>query len=479
MHRIPPALLLLLLPLTGAAAAPLPPLSSPHLFSWTGYLSLGIFFIALLLVIFEEFIDLRKSKPMTIAAGLIWALIAWNEAQNGYAHVAETAVRENLLQSSELILMMLVVMTYISAMSERRVFEAFRSWILDKALNYRQMFWLIGATSFLISPLLDNLATAVLMGAVVIAVGRDNSRFVALGCVHVVVAANSGGAFSPFGDITTLMVWQQNISTATGTVGFNAFFTLLIPSLAAYLIPALALSLAVPTGYPGPIRARIPMLRGARRIIVLFIATIATAVAFRALLDLPAVIGMLTGLSYLQIFGFYLKKSHIPSRRGDEDLEALALPTPLESRRPFDIFVRVSRVEWDTLLFLYGVALAVGGLSYLGYLSVASEAIYSEWGATAANIMVGLSSAVLENIPTMYAVLFMNPEMSQGQWLLVTLTAGIGGSILSIGSAAGIALMGQARGVYTFFVHLRWTPVILLGYAVAVMLHLWLNSARF
>ena len=125
------------------------------------------------------------------------------------------------------------------------------------------------------------------------------------------------------------------------------------------------------------------------------------------------------------------------------------------------------------------MGLAVGGLNYLGYLSIASELIYSHWGATAANILVGLFSAVLENVPTMYAVLFMDPQMSQGQWLLVTLTTGIGGSILSIGSAAGIALMGQARGVYTFFTHLRWTPVILLGYAAAVALHLWLNSARF
>ncbi|MCB1758292.1 MAG: sodium:proton antiporter NhaD [Gammaproteobacteria bacterium] len=474
---LPP--LLLLLPLTGAAEITLPPLSSPLSTSWTGLLCLGIFTTALLLVILEEFIDLRKSKPMTIAAGLIWALIAWSEGQVGYPYVAETAVRESLLQSAELILLMLVVMTYTSAMTERRVFAALRGWILRRALNYHQMFWLIGATSFLISPLLDNLATTVLMGAVVIAVGRENAKFVALGCVHIVVAANSGGAFSPFGDITTLMVWQQNITTSTGDLWFGAFFSLLLPALAAYLIPAMALSLALPAGRPAAIQAHDPMLRGARRIIALFVATIITAVAFRTMLELPAVIGMLTGLSYLQIFGFYLKRTHPSLSAGEADLEALSLPAPLDSRRPFDIFVRISRIEWDTLLFLYGVGLAVGGLNYLGYLSIASELIYSHWGATAANILVGLFSAVLENVPTMYAVLFMDPQMSQGQWLLVTLTTGIGGSILSIGSAAGIALMGQARGVYTFFTHLRWTPVILLGYAAAVALHLWLNSARF
>jgi Na+/H+ antiporter NhaD/arsenite permease-like protein len=79
----------------------------------------------------------------------------------------------------------------------------------------------------------------------------------------------------------------------------------------------------------------------------------------------------------------------------------------------------------------------------------------------------------------MFAVLTMGPDMSQGQWLLVTLTAGVGGSLLSIGSAAGVALMGQARGSYTFFSHLKWTPVIALGYGGGIVVHMWLNAGRF
>jgi len=88
-------------------------------------------------------------------------------------------------------------------------------------------------------------------------------------------------------------------------------------------------------------------------------------------------------------------------------------------------------------------------------------------------------SAVVDNIPVMFAVLTMNPEMSHGHWLLITLTAGVGGSLLSIGSAAGVALMGQARGYYTFVGHLKWAPVILLGYAASVLCHLWLNAELF
>jgi Na+/H+ antiporter NhaD/arsenite permease-like protein len=146
---------------------------------------------------------------------------------------------------------------------------------------------------------------------------------------------------------------------------------------------------------------------------------------------------------------------------------------------PFEVFNKVARAEWDTLLFFYGVVLCVGGLGFLGYLALASEVMYTQWGPTSANIAVGVLSAVVDNIPVMFAVLTMQPDMSQGQWLLVTLTAGVGGSLLSVGSAAGVALMGQARGQYTFFSHLKWTPVIALGYAAGIAAHLWLNAGRF
>jgi len=139
----------------------------------------------------------------------------------------------------------------------------------------------------------------------------------------------------------------------------------------------------------------------------------------------------------------------------------------------------VARAEWDTLLFFCGVVLSVGGLGFLGYLALASELMYTQWGPTPANIAIGFLSAVVDNIPVMFAVLTMNPDMAIGQWLLVTLTAGVGGSMLSIGSAAGVALMGQARGAYTFFVHLKWTPIIAVGYLASIAAHMWINAGKF
>lgn len=429
--------------------------------SGVGYAALAIFALAYVFVMAEEFTHLRKSKPVILAAGIIWAMIGVVYANGGMPHAAEQAVRHNLLEYSELMLFLLVAMTYINAMEERQVFDALRSWLIRKGYGFRQLFWLTGILAFFISPVADNLTTALLMCAVVMAVGGTNIKFIGVACINIVVAANAGGAFSPFGDITTLMVWQK------GIVDFWGFFALFVPSVVNFLIPAAIMHFAVPDEKPTASGEEIHMKRGAKRIIALFLLTIVTAVSFHNFIHLPPVIGMLTGLAYLQFFGFYIKKT--------QHLETGAIGDVV----PFDIFNKIARAEWDTLLFFYGVVLCVGGLGFMGYLSMASEIMYNQWGATSANIAVGILSAIVDNIPVMFAVLTMQPEMSQGQWLLVTLTAGVGGSLLSIGSAAGVALMGQARGKYTFFGHLKWAPVIGLGYAASIWVHMWINSSMF
>ncbi len=448
---------------------------------WVGFTALAIFVVAYALVMAEEFTHLRKSKPVILAAGVIWALIAIVYVNNGLTHAAEMAVRHNLEEYAELMLFLLVAMTYINAMSERNVFEALRSWLIEKGYGLRKLFWITGVLAFFISPVADNLTTALLMCAVVMAVGGDNTKFVLIACINIVVAANAGGAFSPFGDITTLMVWQKGVETPQGVVGFGSFFALFVPSLVNWVVPAAIMSMAVPNEQPHGGGPSVSMKRGARRIIGLFLLTIATAVSYHNFMHLPPVIGMLTGLAYLQFFGYYLKKTvHLERGMSTKEFATeIDHDESLGSLPAFDVFNKIARAEWDTLLFFYGVVLCVGGLGFIGYLTMASEVMYIDWGATNANIAVGILSAVVDNIPVMFAVLTMMPDMSMGQWLLVTLTAGVGGSLLSIGSAAGVALMGQARGKYTFFGHLKWAPVIALGYAASIATHMWINSGIF
>lgn len=442
-----------------------------------GYIAIGVFVIAYLLVMTEESLHLRKSKPVLVVAGIIWGMIGFVYVQNGMSEIAETAFKQNLLEYAELLLFLLVAMTYINAMEERNLFDAIRSWLIGRGFSLRTVFWLTGFMAFFISPVADNLTTALLMCAVVMKVGAGQHKFITLACINIVVAANAGGAFSPFGDITTLMVWQK------GVVHFGDFFHLFIPALVNFILPAAIMSVFIPHFVPEPEKQHVYTKHGAKRIVALFLLTIVSAVCAHSFLGMPPVLGMMTGLGFLQFFGFYLRKtfnSTIDRERAEAELRQDKLRLQeLGSVVPLDVFNQISRAEWDTLLFFYGVVLCVGGLGFMGYLSLMSEVMYSHWDVTYANIAVGLVSSVIDNIPVMFAVLTMNPDMALGQWLLVTMTAGVGGSLLSIGSAAGVGLMGQARGIYTFGAHLRWTPVIALGYVASIGVHMWINSAMF
>ena len=400
-------------------------------FTFAGILSLIIFTVSYLLVMAEEFTHLRKSKPVILASGLIWAIIAIAYSGSPPAEIVEE--------------------TYIAALEERNVFKVLKVWLIKKNFSYRQLFWITGVIAFFMSPLADNLTTALVLCAVVMAVGASSPKFISIACINIVVAANAGGAFSPFGDITTLMVWQA------GKVDFFTFFQLVVPSVVNYIIPAVVMSFFVEDDQPSLSVDNVEIKFGGKVMILLGILTIITAVSFHNFFHLPPVLGMMTGLSYLLIYGYFIKQFDTASTE------------------KYDVLQNIAHIEWDTLLFFFGVIIAVSGLGMIGYLEMASEFMYTDLGATNANILVGILSAIVDNIPVMFAVLSMDPAMPISQWLLATLTAGVGGSMLSIGSAAGVALMGQAKGLYTFFGHLKWTPVIAIGYFASIYVHILMN----
>ncbi|MFZ2451283.1 MAG: sodium:proton antiporter NhaD [Methylovulum miyakonense] len=420
-----------------------------------GIYTVLIFIIAYGFVMTEEFTHMRKSKPVILAAGIIWAHAAILAQQKGVpAEEMHAAFEHDLKEYAELMLFLLVAMTYINSMAERNVFEALRSWLVRKQFGYRQLFLITGIITFFLSSVADNLTAALLVGAVVLAVGADNPKFVSIGFVNLVIAANAGGAFCPFGDITTLMVWQAEYAE------FFDFFKLFIPSVVNYAVPAAVMYFAVPNEQPKETNEAVVVLKpGAIQICVMFLFTIATAVSFKQVLHLPPFMGMMVGLSALMLYGYFIKVRYT-----------------VEGETGFDVFNKVRHAEWDTLLFFFGVVFAVGGLGYIGYLELLSGAMYQGLGPTTANIMVGLISAIVDNIPVMFAVLNMGVDMDLYQWLLVTLTAGVGGSLLSVGSAAGVALMGQSDHKYTFFSHLKWTPAIAAGYAASIFTHYLING---
>ncbi len=431
---------------------------------WIGYLAISIFVLAYMLVVLEEKTHLRKSKPVMLAAGLIWGLIAWKASQTEGlgAEAAKQAFDHIFLEFAQLFFFLIVAMSYVSAMTERNIFEALRAELVKRGFSFRQLFWLTGIIAFFLSAILDNLTTALIMSAVILAVGQGNAKFISLSFINLVVAANAGGAWSAFGDITTLMVWQAH------RVEFFEFFSIFIPSLINWSIPASLMHFSIPQESPKVEADNADIRYGGIVICIMFAITIALTVAGKQFLNMPPVFGMMFGLALLKVYGYVIQRA-----------EHRLLDLTDEGREPYSIFRIIANAEWDTLLFFYGVLLCVGGLATIGYLELTSVALYGGLGHTWANVIMGTASAVVDNIPIMFAVLQMSPPMDHGQWLLITLTCGVGGSMLSVGSAAGVALMGQSKGYYTFFTHLRWTWAVALGYIASIIAHLLINARFF
>jgi Na+/H+ antiporter NhaD/arsenite permease-like protein len=472
-------LFLFSLPIMSWAGEGAPPKPLDLTQTWAGYFSLVVIVVAYIAAMFEDVTFLRKSKPMLLGASLVWIAILVHYQQIGDTELALRAFKENLQAFFELLLFIMVSMSYLNVMEDMRVFDALRVRLLRLNMGYKSLFWITGIIAFLLSTMVNGLTTGLLVGAVAIAVGKQNPKFVSLAAINIVVACNAGGSFSPLGGISTLFVWQG------GVLKFTDFFLLFLPCVVNFVVPALMMSFVVPRGVPKIEIETIELHRGTKPIIALFVVTISLAMVFNMALELPPAAGMMAGLSLLQFFSFYLMKTSdlftlIPETNPlDENDTARSELKDLQRGQSFLIFEKIGRLEWDTLFFFYGAMVGIGGLGFIGYLDAVSGWLFGEHSPTVANILIGLSSAFVDNGTLMFAVLNMHPDLPMGQWLLVTLTLGVGGSLLAIGSAPGIGLMGIAKGKYTFASHMKWCPAILLGYFAAIGTHLLVNAHLF
>lgn len=416
--------------------------------TFAGFASLLIFIIAYIMIALEDKIHINKSKPALLAGTLIYIIIALHYALYGKdIEDLQQNMEQMIVEIASIYFFLFVAMTYIETLIERNVFGALKCKLLKKGYDYKKLFWATGTLAFFLSPVADNLTTALILSTVLLTLEHHNRQFLVLGAINIVVAANAGGAWSPFGDITTLMVWTA------GKGAFAEFLFLFPASVVGWMLTGYLLSRYLPEGYPGdendnacktPEESEIK--KGGKVVIALGIFTIMTAVIVHQALHLPAFWGMLFGLALLKFYSTVLKK------RYDEHIM---------------IYKRMASVENDTLLFFFGLLAAVGGLSYIGYIGFAAG-IYNHVDPFWVNIMVGLVSAIIDNVPLMFAVLKANPVMDGAQWMLVTLTAGIGGSLISFGSAAGVGVMGRLRGVYTFHSHMKYAWAVALGYIASI-----------
>ncbi|EIC31280.1 sodium:proton antiporter NhaD [Methylomicrobium album] len=444
-----------------------------------GYLTIAITVIAYIIAMTEDLHQLSKAKPMVLGSVLIWfAIFIYYSTSYGTAKEIVPIFQSNLMAYAELFLFITVSMTFLNAMTERGIFDSLRIVLANKQYTYRQLFWITGALAFLLSTVISSLAVGLLMGYIILEIGKGQSKFVGLAGLNAVVGANAGGTMSPLGGISTFFVWQQN------ALQFTEFFTLTIPCIVNFLVPAFIMQFSVTKETPNFSKEKPVLKRGSKRIIFIFILTFSTAILSNVFLDMPAIIGMMFGLAMLQFFAYYLTKSekihHFLTEYEEHEKQSY-----IESQKGFDVFKCIAGVDWDTLLFFYGAMMIVGALSFLGYLDAMAHYLFTVIGATVANILIGLSSSAIDNGTLMFAVLNMHPSFEFGQWLLLTFTLGVGGSLLAIGSAPGLHVLGLMKGRmkegegYTFTLHLRWMPVILLGFFAGIFT-LWLiNGGKF
>ena len=417
--------------------------------TWVGILSLAVFIIAYYFIATEDKYLINKAKPALLAGTGIFMLIGLYFAVNGMdGHHLEKEVEHLIVEIAGIFFFLLVAMTYIEAMIDRGVFSALRYNLVSKGYSYTKLFWVTGVLAFFISPVADNLTTALILSTVLLTIDKDNRAFLVPGAINIVVAANAGGAWSPFGDITTLMVW------VAGKGSFTEFLFLFPAAIVGWGITATLLSRYVPEGKPpfNDDEKKEEIAEGGKVIIGLFGLTIAMAVASHQVLHLPAMWGMMFGLAVLKMYVYKIN-------RGPSDTQLNA-------------FSWIAKIENDTLLFFFGILAAVGGLHFLGFLEYFT-ALYTQFGATAVNIGVGFLSAIVDNVPVMSAVLKANPDMgadAQSQWMLVTMTAGVGGSLISFGSAAGVGVMGKMHGIYTFASHMKYAWTVLIGYIASIII---------
>ncbi|MFK5892822.1 MAG: sodium:proton antiporter NhaD [Pseudomonadota bacterium] len=409
-----------------------------------GWFLMAIFVVAYYFIAAEEKYKINKAKPALFGGTFMFMLLGGYYSFNGLNMGGfDNEIAHLILEISEIFFFLFVAMTYIEALIERNVFDKLKDRLLTRGYGYKNLFWVTGFLAFFISPIADNLTTALILSTVLITIEKKNKAFLVPAAVNIVVAANAGGAWSPFGDITTLMAWSA------GKGSFVDFLFLFPASFIGWMVTAYLLSRFIPEGKPEHADDKtkvVEILKGGKVIIALGVFTILSAVLGKQLMHLPPMWGMLFGLSLLKLYAYRLKTTH------NHDIQ---------------IYKSVSKVELDTLLFFFGILAMVGALHFAGFLAHAVH-LYTIFDPTYVNIGVGFLSAIIDNVPVMSAVLKSNPDIELAQWMLVTLTAGVGGSLISFGSAAGVGVMGKLHGIYTFGAHLKLAWTILIGYFVSI-----------
>lgn len=410
--------------------------------SWLGIAVLLIFSIGMLLIIFEARLHMDKSKPalFMLSSFLLIGLYYWlsGDDPQRFEHFVEMQ-KENNVGLFSLIIFMSLMWMIVEMLSERGVFSALNSYLIGKGLNASAMFWATGALAALLSPFINNITSAMIFGNSIKEISRNQDyRHIAL--CNLIIASNSGVWF--LGTATSLMV------VLAGKITIVGLLTLLPAGIIGWVASAAVLQLFYLNRLQGELIDTTPdevhIKRGGIGMIFIGIAAVSAAVVMNIVLhiDIAYAVGM--GLSILGMYAWHLK-------RNGENVMLLA---------------QMQKVEWNTLLFFIGIISGVAALNHVGWLTYISR-LFETLSPTTVNVVLGVISGVLDNVPVEAAALMSNPQLSESQWALNALMVGIGGSLTVIGSAAGVMVMSLDKS-YSFGTHLKFLPAILTNFFVSL-----------
>ncbi|SDS82258.1 Na+/H+ antiporter NhaD [Halopseudomonas sabulinigri] len=390
--------------------------------------------IAFLGVVLEEVIHVNKAKVVLLFGALSWVVLFIAAPDEAMRVRVQEALNENITDIASLWLFLLATMTFVAYLNKKGLIENIIYRILPGRITERKLLFLTGIFCFVFSSIADNITATLVSVALVLSLNlelRKMLRFATL----VVFAVNSGGVAMITGDVTTLMIFMADKVEITNLLLLSA------PALLAVLLLAALLSVGLNSEVVIEKNA-LHELRGVDKLIgALFLLTILATILLSLFFAIPPVLTFLTGLASMFLLARFF----------NEDID----------NDPILEYIRV--IEFETLLFFLGVLLLVGMLQFIGTLQSLTS-LYDIMPSLLANFLMGMLSALIDNVPLTAALLKADLQMSVAEWMGLTYAVGVGGSLLIIGSAAGIVAMSKMPGL-TFITYLRSFGLLLMAFA--------------
>ena len=408
---------------------------------------IGFAILALLGVIFEEVIHINKAKTTLFFGSISWLLMFMFAGSPEQQDVMLGKLDHNLLEIATLWLFLMATMTFVAYLNAKGLIQTLVQRVCPQQMSKRSLMVMVAIFAMILSMICDNVTATLVTLGLVHAFNLDNRTRIKL-AVLVVFAVNSGGVALITGDVTTLMIFLA------GHVTMLQLFVLIMPAI----VGVLALSLMLFPGVTGTVstdKVQRHFKAMDIAIMVIFFTTIFCTMLFNFFFQIPPVLTFLTGLSVMFLFGHWLR-------------------TDKEETR---ILEYIRQVEYETLLFFLGILLLVGMLKEIGVLDLLTSA-YAQFSPTVANYSAGIFSALIDNVPLTAALLKASPSLATSEWLGLTYAVGVGGSLLAIGSAAGIIAMSKVKGL-TFGSHIRYFPFLFIAYTLGYWVTITLAKMMF